>query len=39
MLNYSVSGVNVDEGNKFVNDIKNFCKLTLIPGTEQVIFI
>uniref|UniRef100_A0A7I4YK16 Trifunctional purine biosynthetic protein adenosine-3 n=1 Tax=Haemonchus contortus TaxID=6289 RepID=A0A7I4YK16_HAECO len=35
-LTYEDSGVNISEGNAFVNDIKGLVKTTLREGTEQI---
>ncbi|EGT43187.1 hypothetical protein CAEBREN_09378 [Caenorhabditis brenneri] len=35
-LSYEASGVNIDEGNQFVEDIKTLVKKTLLPGANQI---
>ncbi|CAI2357294.1 unnamed protein product [Caenorhabditis sp. 36 PRJEB53466] len=35
-LSYGASGVNIDEGNLFVDDIKSLVKKTLLPGATQI---
>ncbi|ULT82846.1 hypothetical protein L3Y34_012231 [Caenorhabditis briggsae] len=35
-LSYGASGVNIDEGNQFVEDIKSLVKKTLLPGANQI---
>ncbi|CAI5454170.1 unnamed protein product [Caenorhabditis angaria] len=35
-LSYGASGVNIDEGNQFVEDIKSLVKKTLKPGAGQI---
>lgn len=35
-VDYAKSGVNIDEGNKLVDEIKTDCARTLLPGTEKV---
>uniref|UniRef100_A0A8R1DXP6 Phosphoribosylformylglycinamidine cyclo-ligase n=1 Tax=Caenorhabditis japonica TaxID=281687 RepID=A0A8R1DXP6_CAEJA len=35
-LSYGASGVNIDEGNQFVEDIKTLVKKTLLPGASQI---
>ncbi|KAF1748160.1 hypothetical protein GCK72_024627 [Caenorhabditis remanei] len=35
-LSYGASGVNIDEGNQFVEDIKKLVKKTLLPGATQI---
>lgn len=35
-IDYAKSGVNIDEGNKLVDEIKADCARTLLPGTDKV---
>lgn len=35
-LEYADSGVDINEGNRLVDDIKGYCAMTKIPGTDQV---
>uniref|UniRef100_A0A915DW85 Phosphoribosylglycinamide synthetase C-domain domain-containing protein n=1 Tax=Ditylenchus dipsaci TaxID=166011 RepID=A0A915DW85_9BILA len=35
-LSYAKSGVNISEGNAFVDKIQKFCGRTLTPGTKQI---
>lgn len=35
-INYTLSGVNIDEGNRLVEEIKSDCARTLIKGTEKI---
>jgi hypothetical protein len=35
-VDYSQSGVNIDEGNRLVEEIKADCGKTLLKGTEKV---
>jgi hypothetical protein len=35
-VSYATSGVNIDEGNRLVEEIKADCARTLLPGTDKV---
>lgn len=35
-IDYTQSGVNIDEGNRLVDEIKADCSSTLVKGTERV---
>ncbi|KAI6243237.1 Trifunctional purine biosynthetic protein adenosine-3 [Aphelenchoides fujianensis] len=35
-VDYAQSGVNIDEGNRLVDEIKEACAATLLPGTDKI---
>ncbi|KAI6228828.1 Trifunctional purine biosynthetic protein adenosine-3 [Aphelenchoides fujianensis] len=35
-VDYAQSGVNIDEGNRLIDEIKEACAATLLPGTDKI---